>query len=736
VTERSDYPVRAAVTRRFTLGVPRDVTIVGPAGRRQVLALRSDAGDDPVTHLWRFDPVTGEGVRLLDARALGGADEDLPAEERARRERVREQAGGVTAYTVDRAGARVACALGGQLVVVDVARGDARVIALDTAVFDPRISPDGRMVALHHDDGVSIVEIDVERPEARRLVEEDGAIWGRAEFIAAEEMTRLRGMWWSPCSTRLAVARIDESMVERVHLADLSRPDREPTVMRYPFAGTANARVDLAIIDVATGARRMLDLSPAGESDTEYLARVVWDAEPLLVGVQPRDQRALHVLALEGERLRSVRRIVGEPWLELLSGWPAWLGGLLTVEDVAADDGSGLRRALCRDGVALTPSTIEVRGLLAVHRSEEDGLGTVILSVSHDDPTCVDVVALRLTRAGTIIERISDERPGLHHAALALSGDGDVDVAVHRSSTLDTDAPVITMEVRRADGERIRQVLPSVAESPRMEVSVRLLELGARRLRAALVLPSDPTLADGPLPIVLDPYGGPHAQRVLTARAAYHGSQWLADQGFAVLVVDGRGTPGRGPDFEHAVRGDLASLALEDQLDALDALGEFAPQLDRSRVGIRGWSYGGTLAALAALRRPDRIRCAVVGAPVTDWRLYDTHYTERYLGHPDEDPEAYLRSAVVRPDGSLVGPDPVARSAVPAEMLVVHGLVDDNVLAAHSLRLTEALHAAGRPFTFLPLTNATHMAADPAVAARLLEVQAAFLRRCLGVGSG
>ena len=730
----SDYPVRAAVTRRFTLGVPRDVTIVGPAGHRRVLALRSDAGDDPVTHLWRFDPLTGEGVRLLDARALGGADEDLPAEERARRERVREQAGGVTAYTVDRAGARVACALGGQLVVVDVTRGDARVIPLATAVFDPRISPDGRMVALHHDDGVSIVEIDTERPEARRLVEEDGAVWGRAEFIAAEEMTRLRGMWWSPCSTRLAVARIDESMVERVHLADLSRPEREPSVMRYPFAGTANARVELAIVDVATGERRMLDLSPDGEPDSEYLARVVWDVEPLLVGVQPRDQRALHVLALEGERLRSVRRVVGEPWLELLGGWPAWLGGLLTVEDVASDDGPGLRRALCRDGVALTPPGVEVRGVLAVHRAEEDGLGTVILSVSHDDPTCVDVIAVRLTHEGTVIERVSDEQPGLHHAALAFAGDGDVDVAVHRSSTLDADAPSITMETRSGDGVRVRHALPSLAEAPQLQVAVQLHELGTRRLRAALVLPSDPARAASPLPVVLDPYAGPHAQRVLAARAAYHGSQWLADQGFAVLVVDGRGTPGRGPDFEHAVRGDLASLALEDQLDALDALGEIAPQLDRSRVGIRGWSYGGTLAALAALRRPDRIRCAVVGAPVTDWRLYDTHYTERYLGHPDEDPEAYLRSAVVRPDGSLVGPDPVARSAPHAEMLVVHGLVDDNVLAAHSLRLTEALHAGGRPFTFLPLTNATHMAADPAVAARLLEVQAAFLRRCLDVG--
>jgi dipeptidyl-peptidase-4 len=206
-----------------------------------------------------------------------------------------------------------------------------------------------------------------------------------------------------------------------------------------------------------------------------------------------------------------------------------------------------------------------------------------------------------------------------------------------------------------------------------------------------------------------------------------------SDLGFAVLVVDGRGTPGRGPSFEHAIHGDLASIALDDQIDALDAAAEMFPALDLARVGIRGWSYGGTLAALAALRRPDRFRCAVAGAPVTDWRLYDTHYTERYLGHPDEHPEAYARSAVVLPDGSLVAPDPAGRTAPHAELLVVHGLADDNVLAAHSLRLTEALHAAGRPFTFLPLTSATHMASDPAVAARLLEVQATFLRRCLGV---
>jgi len=275
--------------------------------------------------------------------------------------------------------------------------------------------------------------------------------------------------------------------------------------------------------------------------------------------------------------------------------------------------------------------------------------------------------------------------------------------------------------------------VPTVSPVP------RLLELGPRRLRAALLLPSGHTGdGAGSLPVVLDPYGGPHAQRVLATRAAFHASQWLADQGFAVLVTDGRGTPGRGPAFEHTVAGDLAGPALADQLDALDAALALEPRLDGSRVAIRGWSYGGTLAALAALRRPDRIRAAVVGAPVTDWHLYDTHYTERYLGHPDVDPDAYLRSGVVDAGGSLTSPDPEGAAWLqsggrPATLLVVHGLADDNVLAAHSLRLTEALLASGHPFRFLPLTSATHMASDPGVAARLLEAQVDFLRSELAV---
>lgn len=732
----SDYPVRAALTRRFSLGVPRDVRIVGPEGARRVLALRSDAGDDPVTHLWCFDPSTAEGVRLLDARALGADEEELPAAERARRERMREQAGGVTAYSVDRAGTTVACALAGQLVLTDIASGTARVVPLDVPVFDPRISPDGRHVALHHDDGVSVLDLDADVAVLRRLVEEAGVVWGRAEFIAAEEMGRMRGMWWSPCSTRLAVTRSDESAVRRVHLADLASPERTPTELAYPFAGTPNAVVTLAIVDVATGERRTLDLAAAVDDagDTEYLARVSWESGPLLIGVQPRDQRALHVLALgdgDDDELRSVRRIVAEPWVELVAGSPAWLDGLLTVEDVIGPD-TTLRRALCRDGAPLTPPGVEVRAVLSVHRDAPGTSGSVVCSVSHADPTCIEVLAVDVgpasaTPSGTpVLTTISDAVPGVHHAVVSMGADGRPDVIVRRMSDLTTDGPRLSMSTR----ETVHP-LPSVAEVPSLVTTVRMLELGPARLRAALLLPSGHRAGDGPYPVILDPYAGPHAQRVLSARAAYHGSQWLADRGFAVLIVDGRGTPGRGPAFEHAVHGDLAGPALEDQISALDAAGALEPCLDLARVGIRGWSYGGTLAALAALRRPDRFRCAIVGAPVTDWRLYDTHYTERYLGLPGVDEDAYRRSAVVHLDGSLVAVDEVARSARPAELLVVHGLVDDNVLAANSLRLTEALHAAGRPFTFLPLTNATHMAADPAVAARLLEVQATFLERCL-----
>jgi dipeptidyl-peptidase-4 len=718
------YPLQLARTRRFTLGAPRDITVVGAGSDRRVLFLRSDDPEDPVNHLWVMDPSTGQERRLVDARSLGTDEDDLPAEERARRERVREQAGGITSYSLDRIGRRVAFALGGRLHVVELDDDTCRPIEVagSSAVFDPQLSPDGRHVAVHHDEGVSIVDLDAVPVQSRRLIEEIGVSWGRAEFIAAEEVGRTRGMWWSPDSGRLALARVDESIVARTHLVDPSRPLAPPTALAYPFAGGTNAQVSLHVFDISDGARTDVDLSVAGE-DWEYVATVRWDAGPLLVGLQSRDQRRLHVLAVDAVsgQARSLRCIDATPWVELVPGMPALIdAGLLTVEDV------GTRRALCLDGVALTAEPLQVRAVIGVHRAVASARVTVVLSVSGDDPTSTEVRLVRIE--GTRVEVTGPLRdgPGLHHALIACDDAAEPVLLVHRWSDLEHDGTEASVEVPGVATYPIgsRSAVPQPLARPRM------LVVGERALRTALLLPAanTPHAQDARLPVVLDPYGGPHAQRVLSARAAFHGSQWLADQGFAVLVTDGRGTPGRGPSFEHAIDGDLAEAALADQLDALDAVAAIEPRLDLGRVGIRGWSYGGTLAALAAVRRPDRFRAAIVGAPVIDWRLYDTHYTERYLGTPEARPDAYRRSNVVGEDGALLHRGVSERSP---RIMIVHGMADDNVLAVHSLRFTEALLAAGIDFTFLPLTNATHMASDPAVAARLLETQTSFLVEAL-----
>jgi dipeptidyl-peptidase-4 len=220
----------------------------------------------------------------------------------------------------------------------------------------------------------------------------------------------------------------------------------------------------------------------------------------------------------------------------------------------------------------------------------------------------------------------------------------------------------------------------------------------------------------------MHPYGGPHGQMVVAHRAPYLTNQWMADQGFAVVVIDGRGTPGRGPAWERAIADDLAGTVLEDQVDGLLALAKDHPELDLDRVAITGWSFGGYLAALAVLRRPDVFHAAVAGAPVTDMRLYDTHYTERYLGHPDEHPERYDASCLIDEAGSLERP-----------LMIIHGLADDNVVAANSLRLSSALIAAGRPHTVLPLSGVTHMTPQEEVAENLLLLQIGFIKRELGV---
>ncbi|WP_419847406.1 DPP IV N-terminal domain-containing protein [Candidatus Poriferisocius sp.] len=690
------FPRQHARTRGFTLGAPRSFS-VSEDGRR-VAFLRSSSGDDPVNRLWMLDTATGEEIVAADPDELlaDPGEENLPPAERARRERARESGGGIVAYAGDPGLTKIAFTLDGRVFLADVAGGTVELLPTESGAFDPRPSPDGQRVAYVSGSGLRVVDAAADGHD-RLVIDEPGdtVSWGSAEFIAAEEMGRSRGFWWSPDSQRLLVARVDTAGVPTWYIPSPADPSSAPVPMAYPAAGTVNADVSLAVLGL-DGSR----VDVAWDRDAyEYLARAAWAprSNPVIT-VQSRDQRTVVILEVDPDTgaTREIARQTDEHWVELVPGTPAWMGErLVTAED------RGSARRLVIDGVEVTPGNLQVRSVVAADEHR-------VVFTASDDPTEVHV--WQLDSDGNL-ERLSAD-PGVHSAAAG----GDTAVIV-RAATAERDAAVGVVTPTEGIPISSSASTPSLSPSPHFSV------VGSRELRTAVLYPSDDDGTGGhPLPVLLDPYGGPHAQRVLKARSPFHVSQWFADQGFAVVITDGRGTPARGPAWERAVAGDLAHPVLEDQIDALDTLAQHHPRLDLGRVAVRGWSFGGYLAALAVLVRPDRFHAAIAGAPVTDWHLYDTHYTERYLGHPDHNSEAYTRTSLLELAGDLTRP-----------LLLICGLADDNVFAAHTLQLSQALFEAGRPHQVLPLPGVTHMTPQEQVAENLLLLQRAFLFDSLGL---
>ncbi|MFI2201465.1 prolyl oligopeptidase family serine peptidase [Streptomyces sp. NPDC020192] len=701
-TEADSFPRRHARTQRFTLGAPRSFT-VAPDGSR-VAFLRSGSGGDRANSLWIMDLPDGTERPAADPRTLlGGASEELSAEERARRERSREGGAGIVGYATDTAVELASFALSGRLFTAELRAGTTRELRVPGPVIDPRPAPDGGHVAYVAQGALRVVGADGEGDRALTEPESEGVTYGLAEFVAAEEMGRSRGFWWAPDGRRLLVARVDDTPVKRWWISDPAHPEREPVHVAYPAAGTPNADVRLFVIGL-DGEREEVAWD---RGRYPYLAHVHWSAAgaPLLL-VQARDQRSQLFLAVDPDTgaTRMMHADEDPIWLELFAGVPCWSpsGQLVRI----ADEGGA--RVLTVGERPLTSGQLHIRAVLDV------GASDVLVSASAGEQAeAAEIGEVHVYRVNELgVERVSQE-PGVHTAVRA----GDVTVLV--SAALDR--PGARVQVLH-DGKTAATVR-SYAEDPGLSPRVTLVEGGARRIPCAVLMPQD-YHGDTPLPVLLDPYGGPHGQRVVAAHNPHLTSQWFADQGFAVIVADGRGTPGRSPAWEKSIRDEVAATVLEDQVAALHALAERFP-LDLDRVAIRGWSFGGYLAALAVLRRPDVFHAAVVGAPVTDLRLYDTHYQERYLGDPGEHPEIYRRNSVVD-DAGLVDPAEPHRP-----MMIIHGLADDNVVVAHSLRLSSALLAAGRPHEMLPLSGVTHMTPQETVAENLLRLQLDFLKRSL-----
>ncbi len=663
-----------AASGRFRNGAPRSFCITD----RGVYFLQSAGPTDPVLQLKHLNTHSGEiGVVFNPADVAIAAD--LPAAEKARRERLRESGAGITAYSASKAGTEIVFALSGSLFVLQF-KAELEITIADLAdVFDPQLSSDGATIACVRNGAVWVIPT-AELQLGYQVTPNDNHVWGLADFLSAEEFGRSTGFWFSPDGEKLLVQYFDDSMVNQISLADLAQPTKPIVESKFAFAGTTNPKIGLRIFSARTGSQAISwDIenfpycSQAGWSDNSTVYAVVLD----------RAQQQSHHLQFDliaGAKIIDV--VSQQTWVE--SSPKLHRAHSSTRWDIR-DDFVANQRRLYKNGETVTEPNLYVRAI---------GFSTAEVAI---------IEAARHSAFNQLFKIVENEvvelTPADYYSSLLAASD-DVLVVMKTNFTTDPSYQVIT-------GEKTFSI-EDLSFAPNIAINLNRLK-DTNTNRSVVLLPENPS---GPLPVIMSPYGGPHAQLVLATKRKYALDQWFANQGFAVIVSDGLGSPGVSVHWEHAITKNFTA-ALDCQIAALEQADRELPGiLDLSRVGIRGWSFGGYLSALATMVRPDIFKVAVAGAPVTEWRLYDSAYTERYLGHPANDPATYDRNSLLTLRPERIG-----------KLLIVHGLADDNVLAAHSLQLSAHLINLGLQHQFLPLSNVTHMTPQVSVTETLMKTE-------------
>lgn len=660
--------------------------------------------------LWAFDTRTGTAKLLVDSRAFISGTEALSAEEEARRERQRTAAlRGIVEYSFSRDGKRLLVPIGGDLYVCELDKGSTvrRLTETDAYETDAKLSPQGRYVSFIRDQDLYVIDLRSGQ-ETALTTDGDGLVQnGVAEFIAQEEMDRDTGYWWAPDDSRIAFARIDDSPVQEVERFEINADAARMYRQRYPAAGTANTHVELRIVELATGKTIGVDV----DLSEHYLARVDWfpTSKALAVQRQSRDQRRLELLRIDA--FDGSSHVLFEEqsahWIELnhdlhfleRSNAFVWSSRRSGYKHLYLYDFDGKLIRPLTAGPWMVVGDGEETGLVGV----DERANKVYFLANEASPLERQLYVAALdTKRPERPQRISKE-PGWHKAELLPSGRGYLDL--HSSPELPPSA-----SVRNLDGSvrhwLVRNALDTSHpyhaflshHSKEAFGSIEASDGQALYFRLIKPMPFDETKR---YPVVIDTYGGPHAQYVRKdwmggARAAQgYFRQVLAQHGFVVFSLDNRGSGFRGTEFETTIAGQLGKIEVEDQLRGVEYLKQL-PFVDPDRIGIMGWSYGGYM-TLMSMTTTTAFRAGVAGAPVTDWRLYDTHYTERYLRTPQENARGYQQSNVLTHLDGLHG-----------RLLLVHGMADDNVLFTNSTMLMQALQSRGVQFDLMTYPGSKH----------------------------
>jgi dipeptidyl-peptidase 4 len=651
---------------------------VSPDGAR-VTFLRGRADNQFQLDLWEYNLKDKSARRLVDSKILV-PEENLSAAEKARRERERVASlKGILSYSWSPDGKQLLVPIAGNLYLIDVSQPDQARLVASGNVFDPKISPRGRYVSFVRDQNLFVIELATGK-EHQLTTDGGGTIHnGEAEFVAQEEMGQTTGYYWAPDDSAIAYKRFDESPVPVARRFEIFADRTDVVEQHYPAAGDPNVLVQLMIVSPVTGEQRKVDLGPNPDI---YLVRADWSAtaKALLFQRQSRDQKTLELVSVDAATL--VQRVL------VTEASATWVGIHDDLRFLANDGGfiwsserSGRNHLYLYDmaGKLLHPISSGAWGidnLLAV----DEKAGRVYVSSNRDAVIDRQTYALAIDGSTADHPQRITQGDGWHDAAFSRNGEVFVD------TYSDPDTPP-QVSIRRPDGSMVgwlehnelnarHPYAPYKAAHLRTEYGT-LKARDGQTLYYSLLKPANFNQFKK-YPVFLSTYGGPHAQHVARKWGNLF-DQYMAQQGFVVFRLDNRGSFRRERAFTDAIYRQLGKVEVEDQLTGIAWLGQQS-YVDARRIGVFGWSYGGFMTLRLLAGASDKIALGVSVAPVTDWSLYDTHYTEQFMSAPKDNADGYRDSGVYAHLDGLKSP-----------LLLMHGMADDNVLFTNTTRMIDAL---------------------------------------------